>query len=164
MLHAKLYDTYDFDRRVLLYFFQNCSDVIKELYNIEIDTVKFIDMYMKSDMRKQADERFEGLVFKNTKQLVKLFLEVDLDGNLDLFPVGERTLSYNELFWAGMMYAYIKHKTGLYMSEICSIVDINYMEHIYGIGCEMSLQNNWSKMKGLFEDVIRSSIKQQEEV
>lgn len=95
------------------YLFEYCDEYCKKLYKIEIDNIKFLQDFLVSDLRKLMEIGHPQLVSESAEDTVEKFIEVDNHGNYENYKGKTTKFYYRQLYWVGMMYAYIH-----YMADI----------------------------------------------
>lgn len=154
---------YEWDRENMAYIFEYCEKYCLEIYNVQIDREKFINAFMVSNLRREMENGFPDLIFRAAKEIIKKYVEVDLEGNIEQFR-GEPSKGYEEGQWykAGEIYTYIHYyneKTSRKLLELIPLKDMLRMcntdktdEELYRYLIESGWLFSRKKSKGNLEE------------
>ena len=154
---------YEWDRENMAYIFEYCEKYCLELYNVQIDREKFINAFMVSNLRREMENGFPDLIFRAAKEIIKKYVEVDLEGDIEQFR-GEPSKGYEKGQWykAGEIYTYIHYyneKTSRKLLELIPLKDMLRMcntdkteEELYRYLIESGWLFSRKKSKGYLEE------------
>lgn len=96
------------DMENMAYIFEYCGKYCREIYSVEIDKQKFLDCFMKSNIRHEMETGHPMLLSESARDTVERFIETDNRGDISRF-IGDDKNEYadNQLYWVGLNYAYI---------------------------------------------------------
>ncbi len=125
------------------FFFEYCDKYCLDIYEVNIDKVKFLTAFMNSNFRRVMELGHPRLLSQSAKDSLVQWIETDYAGNLSKFSdVKSRKrahkYSHNQFYWVGWMYAYLHYKTGLSSKTIVTRLPIDVMLEHYYLGHEMS--------------------------
>lgn len=151
-------NSYDFwwlrkDMENMGYLFEYCHKYCMQLYGVSIDTEKFLDEFMRSDIRREMETGHPRLLSQSAYDTVKKFIEVDHEGNIEKFKEDKEKRSYreNQLYWVGWMYAYIHYEMDILSRDLIKVLPLELMLEQYYLGHEMD--------KSVYLKHIRESFK-----
>ena len=128
------------------YIFEYCDKYCKELFNVEIDKYKFLDTFMRSEIRKQMESGHPMLLSQSGRDTVRKFVLVDLDGNLDIYKGKSQNIIENQWYWVGWIYAYIHYKSKLSSKKIVNRLPLKKMLKMYYFGHEQSKETFYERL------------------
>lgn len=135
------------------YLFEYCNKYCKELFNVDIDELKFLNAFMKSKCRYTMETGHERLLSQAAVDTVEMFIKVDCDGDAKQF---ERTSNsqydfcYHQLYWVGMMYAYMHYRADMLSKDLIKLFPLDLMLEHYYLGHEMSREAYFDHIKHVF--------------
>lgn len=132
--------------------FGYCHEDCMEFYGIMIDKAKFLEAFMRSNIRKEMENGQETLLTYASRIVVKKFIEVDNNGNYKQFKG-----KYNDKFtnrdwyWVGETYAYIHYMTEKTSRKMVELLPIDEMIKMYEIGKNKEKEEfyRWLVMQGM---------------
>ena len=128
------------------YIFEYCDKYCKELFDVEIDKYKFLDTFMRSELRKQMESGHPMLLSQSGRDTVRKFVLVDLDGNLDIYKGKSQNIIENQWYWVGWIYAYIHYKSKLSSKKIVNKLPLKKMLKMYYLGHEQSKETFYDRL------------------
>ena len=128
------------------YIFEYCDKYCKELFNVEIDKYKFLDTFMRSEIRKQMGSGHPMLLSQSGRDTVRKFVLVDLDENLDIYKGESKNIIENQWYWVGWIYAYIHYKSKLSSKKIVNRLPLKKMLKMYYLGHEQSKETFYDRL------------------
>ena len=128
------------------YIFEYCDKYCKELFNVEIDKYKFLDTFMRSEIRKQMESGHPMLLSQSGRDTVRKFVLVDLDENLDIYKGESKNIIENQWYWVGWIYAYIHYKSKLSSKKIVNRLPLKKMLKMYYLGHEQSKETFYDRL------------------
>ena len=129
------------------YIFEYCDKYCKELFNVEIDKYKFLDTFMRSEIRKQMESGHPMLLSQSGRDTVRKFVLVDLDENLDIYKGKSQNIIENQWYWVGWIYAYIHYKSKLSSKKIVNKLPLKKMLKMYYLGHEQSKETFYARLQ-----------------
>ena len=128
------------------YIFEYCDKYCKELFDVEIDKYKFLDTFMRSEIRKQMESGHPMLLSQSGRDTVRKFVLVDLDGNLDIYKGKSQNIIEKQWYWVGWIYAYIHYKSKLSSKKIVNKLPLKKMLKMYYLGHEQSKETFYDRL------------------
>ena len=128
------------------YIFEYCDKYCKELFDVEIDKYKFLDTFMRSEIRKQMESGHPMLLSQSGRDTVRKFVLVDLDGNLDIYKGKSQNIIENQWYWVGWIYAYIHYKSKLSSKKIVNRLTLKKILKMYYLGHEQSKETFYERL------------------
>lgn len=128
------------------YIFEYCDKYCKELFDVEIDKYKFLDTFMRSEIRKQMESGHPMLLSQSGRDTVRKFVLVDLDENLDIYKGKSQNIIENQWYWVGWIYAYIHYKSKLSSKKIVNRLPLKKMLKMYYLGHEQSKETFYDRL------------------
>ena len=141
------------DMENMAYLFEYCDKYCKQLFNIEIDKLKFLNAFMTSRFRYTMETGHERLLSQSAIDSVKMFGNVDCDGDLRPFKKDKNTSHnyvYHQMYWVGWMYAYLHFKEDILSADLVKILPIETMLEHYYLGHEMDKEVYYKHIKDVF--------------
>lgn len=129
------------------YIFEYCDKYCKELFDVEIDKYKFLDTFMRSEIRKQMESGHPMLLSQSGRDTVRKFVLVDLDENLDIYKGKSQNIIENQWYWVGWIYAYIHYKSKLSSKKIVNKLPLKKMLKMYYLGHEQSKETFYDRLQ-----------------
>lgn len=137
------------------YIFEYCQEYCEELFNTNIDKIKFLNAFMISKCRAEMEIGDPKLLSQAAYDTIKNFVEYEYDGETGQFNVDNNTnndYSANQLYWVGWIYAYIHYKSKFPSSKIVEIMPIENMLKEYYTSHEMDNNVYYFKIKHMFAE------------
>lgn len=136
------------------YIFEYCDKYCKDLFNVKIDKKKFLNAFMVSRFRYTMETGHERMLSQAGRDSVKMFVNVDCDGDATQFAVKEgiqQDYCYRQFYWVGWMYAYLHFREDILSSDLVKILPLDMMLEHYYLGHERSKESYYRSIKHLFK-------------
>lgn len=142
------------DMQNMGYIFEYCNKYCENIYGVSIDREKFIKSFMKSAIRKEAEAGNPSLLAQSAIDTVQKFIDEDCEKNIEQFK-GKKSKQYsmNQLYWAGMIYAYLHYAENKSSSELEKIIPLEKMLDYYYLGHEMDVETFHDHIKPVLNKI-----------
>lgn len=108
--------------------FGYCHENCMEYYGIMIDKVKFLEAFMRANIRKEMENGQETLLTYASRIVVNKFIEVDNNGNYKQFKGKYNDkITNREWYWVGETYAYIHYMSEKSSRKLVELISIETM-------------------------------------
>lgn len=131
------------DMENMAYLFEYCDKYCKQLFRTTIDKEKFLNKFMRSDIRKEMEAGHPKLLSQSAIDFVEDYIEVDCDGDVKQFKCAPKQCKkyiHNQMYWIGWMYAYLHHKENIPFEDLVELLTIKDMLDYYYFGHELDLE------------------------
>lgn len=136
------------DMQNMGYIFEYCNKYCENLYGVSIDREKFIKSFMKSAIRKETEAGNPSLLSQSAMDTVQKFIDEDCDKNIIQFEdANKKSYAMNQLYWAGMIYAYLHYAENKPSSELEDLIPLEKMLDYYYLGHEMDIETFYNHIK-----------------
>lgn len=135
------------------FFFEYCDLYCKELYNVQIDKLKFVEAFMNSGLREETETGNPRMLAQSAYDDVEVFVDVDCNNDLSKFTVKgepERFIK-DQLYWVGWMYAYLHYEEDILSKDLIKILPLKDMLQYYYAGHQMSKEGFYENIKDVFK-------------
>lgn len=139
------------------YIFEYCSKYCKNLYNIDIDRLKFLNTFMNSRFRYTMETGHERMLSQSAIDSIKMFVRVDCNGDIEQFKVSKASedfevqYAHNQLYWVGWMYAYLHFREDILSKDLIKLLPLELMLEHYYLGHEISKETYYEHIKHVFK-------------
>lgn len=136
----------------MAYIFEYSEKYCKKIYGVDIDQEKFINEFMRSNIRYEMETGHPMLLSESAQDSVEKFINVDNLGNIDKFKRRGKKQYYNDhqLYWIGWMYAYLHYEEDILSRDLIELLPLDVMLHDYYLGHEVSRENYHNRIKWVF--------------
>lgn len=160
MSKKKKHNTFDIfwldtDMENMAYLFEYCNTYCKKLFKTEIDIEKFLNTFMRSNIRAEAESGHPRILSQAAEDTVEKFIEVDCNKNISQFKKDKHTKNNylpNQLYWVGWVYSYIGYKQDIHFKDLVEILPIQEMLRLYHCGHEMDITVFYDHIKDVFKN------------
>ncbi len=141
---------YDMDKTG--HFFEECADVVLDNYDIHINIERFLEFYLKSDMRNLIDIHHPFLSTRSNKENIDSLIKVDMYGRLAdemRSDVSQRDMYRdNELYWMGWFFIYCLYQNPKIENsrELIKVLPIDKLRELYPTFHEMDVRNCYERV------------------
>jgi hypothetical protein len=138
------------DMRIMSLLFEYSDTYSKQFYNKKVSRVRVVEKFMQSYARQAMDELNPKLLSQAAADTFCLFVDDDLQGNIELLISNEEDAFFDkELYWIGMMYAYIRFKWETYSTEVYKELPLEKMRRFYIWGHQMGYVEAYERLMDL---------------
>ncbi len=137
----------------MAYIFEYCDKYCKELYNVDIDKLKFLNAFMNSELRYEMETGHPKLLSQAAKDTVEDFIECECNNDASIFKLHSKknkTYHFKQFYWVGWIYAYIHFKSKLPSAEIIKRIPIKDMLEEYYTGHQMGEEGYYLRVEHVF--------------
>ena len=139
------------------YIFEFCNNYCLEMFNVDIDKLKFLNAFMKSNIRYEMETGHQRLLSQSGRDSVKMFINVDCDGNAEQFKKDKNSVKTNyaidQFYWVGWMYAYLHYEEDILSRDLVDILTLDDMlNRYYRCGHEMDVTVFHKHVKDAFKN------------
>lgn len=135
------------------YIFEYCNKYCRKLFGADIDRKKFLNEFMKSNLRYEMETGHQRLLSQSALDSIKMFIEVDCNNNIEQFRQnqgGGEYYRYHQLYWVGWMYAYLHFQEDILSKDLIKILPLDTMLEHYTLGHEIDKEIYYGHVKHLF--------------
>lgn len=143
------------DMQNMGYIFEYCDEYCKDLYEVNIDKKKFLNKFMRAEIRYKMETGHPRLLSQAAKNSVEKFVTVDCDNDISDLVGGTNVNEYSidQFYWVGWMYAYLHYEEDVLSKDLISILHLDTMLEHYHLGHEVSLENYHDRVRELFKKI-----------
>jgi len=133
------------------YIFEYCNKYCQKLFGVKINRKKFINAFMKSNLRYEMETGHQRLLSQSAIDTVKMFIEIDCNNNIEQFRQDTKEVyKYHQLYWIGWMYAYLHFRENILSRDLIQLLPLDVMLKHYKLGHEMDKEVYYNHVSNVF--------------
>lgn len=143
------------DMENMAYLFEFCSKYSSQLYGVVFNPIDFINAFMVSSIRRIMEIGHPRLLSQAAIDTFKMFIEIDCGGNYSQFcrPC-EEFFDYMQLYWCGMMYAFMHYKSKVSSRDLIKRIPLREMLIEYICGHQMGEEQYYSRIEPVVTGIV----------
>lgn len=137
------------------YIFEYCNKYCKQLYNVDIDKLRLLEVFMNSRFRHEMETGHPRMLSQSAIDSIKMFVNVDCCDDIKQFEKSDSTnnkFMHNQLYWVGWMYVYLHFKEDILSTDLIKLLPLELMIEHYYLGHEMSKETYYEHIKHIFHE------------
>lgn len=158
------------DMENMAYLFEFCDKYFEELYGVEIDRMKFVVDFMKSEMREYMETGNPRMLSQSAKDSIRMYVRTYMKGDIEQYKREEDSddlyLESYQMYWVGQMYALIHYEEDILSYDLMEILPLHEMLHNYICGHQMDEYAYLKRLEatGKFKDYTAIKVRRWEPV